>query len=187
MLQQNLLHLPNIEVSPKAVSNTTGKGIINEYPFNHSGRATLENMHWVKKGLQKSYEIQLTTLEKQCEDIKSRVGLIKIDVEGHELKVLQGAHKLLLLHKPALIFEYNSGDKEVLEFLERAGYTTFYVPTTELIMTFSTKLELIKYLKKVKNPIQTAIKLYASNSLIKFTRDTLPKCELVLTFHENPS
>lgn len=187
MLQENLRHLPSIEVSSNAVSSINGKGTINEYPYNHSGRATLENAHWVKQDQQKSYEVQLTTLDKHCEDIKSRIGLIKIDVEGHELEVLQGARSLLLIHKPALIFEYNTGNKEVLKFLERAGYITFYIPAPELIMKFSTKLELIKYLKKVNNPFQTAIKLYSTNSLIQFSIDTLPMCDLVLTFHKDPS
>lgn len=35
----------------------------------------------------------------------SRVDLVKIDVEGHELGVLQGSHKLLEIHKPVVIFE----------------------------------------------------------------------------------
>lgn len=185
MLEQNTLHMPNIKVSPKAISCSIGKVIINEYPYNHSGRATLENAHWVGTHKQKSYPIQSTTLENQYKGIKSRIGLIKIDVEGHELEVLQGAYKLLLKHKPAVIFEYNTGNKEVLKFLEGTGYVTFYIPAKELLRTFRTKLELLNYLRRDKAPLHTFIRLYASNTLFKFTIDTLPNCELVLTFHQD--
>ena len=57
----------------------------------------------------------------------SEVGLIKIDVEGHELAVLTGAQELLENEHPALIVEVNSrsgGDREaeIAAYLELHGY-----------------------------------------------------------------
>ncbi len=59
--------------------------------------------------------------------------VIKIDVEGHEFEVLQGAKKLLLARKPLLSLELHPGllirkgssAVAIAEFLEEAGYS-FY-------------------------------------------------------------
>jgi FkbM family methyltransferase len=59
--------------------------------------------------------------------------MIKIDVEGHEFEVLQGASKLLFSRKPALAIELHPGMLihkgtsafEIAEYLEKAGYS-FY-------------------------------------------------------------
>jgi FkbM family methyltransferase len=37
----------------------------------------------------------------------ARVGLVKVDVEGHEAQVLGGAHDLIARHRPALVLEAN--------------------------------------------------------------------------------
>ncbi len=53
----------------------------------------------------------------------SRVDLMKIDVEGHELPALQGARETLKRCKPRLIVECNdSDDHSVDEFLKGLGY-----------------------------------------------------------------
>jgi FkbM family methyltransferase len=62
----------------------------------------------------------------------SKVDLVKIDVEGYELHVLQGAKKLLQQFKPTLFIElsddnlrYHGGSaKELIEFLVRTGYSS---------------------------------------------------------------
>jgi FkbM family methyltransferase len=58
-----------------------------------------------------------------------KIGLIKIDVEGAELKVLQGAKKLIARDLPIVIFEcglgasdfYGTDPKEVFDFFESCG------------------------------------------------------------------
>ncbi|MGH9560553.1 MAG: FkbM family methyltransferase, partial [Terracidiphilus sp.] len=56
--------------------------------------------------------------------------MIKIDVEGHEFDVLQGARRLLLANKPLLSLEVHPGalshrgisPLDIAQFLEEAGY-----------------------------------------------------------------
>ncbi|MFT6717598.1 MAG: FkbM family methyltransferase [Saprospiraceae bacterium] len=58
-----------------------------------------------------------------------KISLIKIDVEGAEYKVLQGAKELITRDKPVVIFEcglgasdfYGTDPKEVFEFFESCG------------------------------------------------------------------
>jgi FkbM family methyltransferase len=52
--------------------------------------------------------------------IPARVSFVKIDVEGHELQVLQGIAKLLREHAPLLVVE--GKDQAVKEFLDAHGY-----------------------------------------------------------------
>jgi len=54
------------------------------------------------------------------------VRLVKIDAEGHELKVLLGMTQLLARDKPVLIVEANCG--EVDGFLESLNYTIHALP-----------------------------------------------------------
>jgi FkbM family methyltransferase len=67
----------------------------------------------------------------ELEDLASRrVGLIKIDVEGHELRVLKGALKVLARSHPVVLFEQHAGEisngsSEVVGWLRSNGYDRF--------------------------------------------------------------
>ena len=50
-------------------------------------------------------EVQTVTLDEFFKDEASRIGAIKIDVEGHELAVLMGAKKLITQHQPVIVCE----------------------------------------------------------------------------------
>lgn len=57
----------------------------------------------------------------------NRISIIKIDVEGYELKVLEGAKNLLMTHKPIIIveiFEQINFDK-VINFFKSIEYKKF--------------------------------------------------------------
>lgn len=77
------------------------------------------------------------------EEAMSRIDLVKIDVEGYELKVLQGAKHTLNKYFPILFIEINDsnlnryGDTpvEVVQFLKTLGYTSFSNSLTREIIT----------------------------------------------------
>lgn len=74
-----------------------------------------------KNGKYRTIQVEVKTLDSF--KLKN-VGLIKIDVEGNELKTIQGAEKTIKKHKPIVYFEcadvhmlnYNYGSGEIFDF-----------------------------------------------------------------------
>ena len=50
------------------------------------------------------------------------VDYIKIDVDGYEKKVVQGAIKTIKKYSPLLIFEQENGTTETIDFCKTLGY-----------------------------------------------------------------
>ena len=57
--------------------------------------------------------------------IKTKIDLIKIDVNGHELSVVKGLSKILKRDKPALIIETNDDIKTIENYLKRYGFKKY--------------------------------------------------------------
>ncbi len=78
----------------------------------------------------KRWTVNLTTLDSYFSNPDQRpIGFIKCDAEGHELKVFQGAERILTEDKPALLFECETREPQqveyamqVFEFLWSLGY-----------------------------------------------------------------
>jgi FkbM family methyltransferase len=85
-------------------------------------------------------EVKVSTLDEQANMLEGglkKIDFIKLDVEGMELEVLQGANSVLQNWRPTILFEtWVSDDSEskipkVLSLLESYGYN-FYEPDTPL-------------------------------------------------------
>jgi FkbM family methyltransferase len=74
------------------------------------------------------YEVPLKTLDDEIEE-GQQIGFMKIDVEGHELKVLQGAQRLIASGRIRdIIFEdFTTPPSSVTEFLEGNGYKIYRI------------------------------------------------------------
>ncbi len=75
----------------------------------------------------KRVEVTLAPLDQIDEFQDKQIGLIKIDVEGHEIHVLKGAKHIINTHKPIILFEQNAdeitnGSSETIEFLRAHKY-----------------------------------------------------------------
>jgi FkbM family methyltransferase len=136
VLRENIARNPGIqvEVVECGVADRIGSAPL----FTLSGRFQREGDH---AGLATLYAqqgretpggtIPLTTLDHHCGASESRVDLIKVDVEGAELPVLQGAHDLIGRFRPWLILEVQRDTSEaagydqadILRFLEPLAYT----------------------------------------------------------------
>jgi len=151
-----LPHLKNVlggiegwELVSKAASNFSGKGC---FYVSSTVKGTEEN--W--QGLVgyssigrlvpiekiKSYDSDLTSAVDVCcidEYVTEHVLLIKMDVQGAEFEVLQGAKETIENHGISLIFTEFSGDIRMLEFIRDLGYVIFdtkylFIPLVENVI-----------------------------------------------------
>lgn len=104
-----------------ALSNRGGEGTLNIPPgFQvNRGLASLASTHETVA----SFPVQLNRLDSFIE----QAGLLKLDVEGHELRVLEGCDSLLKERRIRdIIFEDHSPyPSEAALYLESSGYTVF--------------------------------------------------------------
>jgi len=94
---------------------------------------TEDNKHPLHGGIiQSASAVSAITIDDFCEKEKlHRVDLIKIDTDGHELRVLRGAHKTIEKYLPYVIFEaglYVMKEHDVtfelfFDYFSSAGYT----------------------------------------------------------------
>ena len=62
---------------------------------------------------------------KKIKEIKTKIDLIKIDVNGHELSVVKGLSKIIKRDKPALIIETCDDIKIIESHLKRYGFEKY--------------------------------------------------------------
>jgi len=84
-------------------------------------------------------EIKLLTLDSICSGIGD-IGLVKIDVQGYELKVLQGATKLIAEQLPILLIEIDNRISSLLalnlwDFLTQHSYFIFLIDGKKKTLT----------------------------------------------------
>lgn len=116
--------LSPIEIVQQGISEQSGQTVLyesSEFDGN-MGIASIEK----PADIISEYKIQMTTLDDFL-PADSKVGLAKLDVEGHEMAVLNGARKLLAEHRLRdLIFEdFSEQPGELAIKLEEFGYTVF--------------------------------------------------------------
>lgn len=136
--------LKNVHFEQLAIGNSIGK--IVPYTVNELNLG----MNKVRQSFTGSNDdVVLTTLDKYCDDNNvSKVDLIKIDVEGYEMKVLEGAEHILQKFRPKLFIEIsgenlaeqNSSPLNVIEFLSSRDYTIIRADNN-VVVTSSYKLE----------------------------------------------
>ncbi len=69
------------------------------------------------------YTVPIVTIDDKL--YKMRIGFMKIDVEGYELQVLQGAERTIRSHKPIMYIEDDRPEKskKLREFISYLGYS----------------------------------------------------------------
>lgn len=75
-------------------------------------------------------QVQIKMLDTHEALKNEKIGLIKIDVEGHEIFALKGAKKLIEREKPVIVFEqhqgeFKNGSTAVIELLKSMDYNSF--------------------------------------------------------------
>ena len=113
----------NISVHPIALSDSPGEALLH-VPSDHTC-GSLETQHAGQK-----LTVRLERLDEYLDSFQpgGPIDFIKCDVEGHELPVFQGAIQTLQQHRPLLLFESFSSNKNqrfanpVFDLLLEQGY-----------------------------------------------------------------
>jgi FkbM family methyltransferase len=132
ILKMNTKNIPNISVHNVALSEENGElGVC--FDTANIGSARVVN--------EKTDEtIRSITLDNfVISQTKQSYGLLKMDVEGHELSLLKGATEFLVTHKPIVIFEMLDRDfvngNNSYEYLKSLGYSNFFEVADDIHIT----------------------------------------------------
>jgi FkbM family methyltransferase len=123
--------LPNLEVIHAAASDTTGR-IILAIPEGRPGLSSVAHSQFNDATNIRKVDVEAITLDSLFADRQDAVGFIKIDVEGHELAVLNGASEVIQKHRPILLIEaeerHSPGTVAALfSFFEKRNYSGFFM------------------------------------------------------------
>ena len=118
--------LSNVELKQLAVSNKSGTLYTN--PINYDRENNFGGVAFSKSKKGHPISVMCTTIDCDFEHSSQRVGLIKIDVEGNELVVLEGAVTLIKNDRPCLYFQNDRLElsMSLLTFTRDLGYTLYW-------------------------------------------------------------
>lgn len=130
-LWQSTPRLGTVQVSDNAVSETTGTAAL-EIPreFNcNRGAARISRPQETEGQAKNLIKVETIRLDDFLDDAQAKVGMLKIDIEGHEKAALSGAASLL--HRGAIrdiIYEDQVGHpSSVSKYLEEFGYKIYLI------------------------------------------------------------
>ncbi len=124
LLTVNTFHINNVQTVNLGISDKTKELSLSVMPGNIGGSSTTINH---ESGL--NHRIEVIRLD-DYHELPKNVNLIKIDVEGMETQVLNGAYELIITSRPIILFEqwasqFNNGHSDVTNFLTDSGYLMF--------------------------------------------------------------
>lgn len=143
----------NVTLNRLIVCRNDGEEWNIHLPGHDNGQASLvvhKAGSWARSDGWKSFTCETTSIDRYVYEMKpGRVDFVKIDVEGAELLVLEGARRTLASQKPKILFEFyyewtrdfGYAAVDIIGLLTSLGYAHFYLdnlqplsePVTELI------------------------------------------------------
>jgi len=116
ILDKNCSDLNNITTYHNAVSDSSEVLSFYEFPNMYSEYNTLdvtqfENEGWYQKSRPKKIDVQSVILDDILSQKTLTPKIIKIDVEGAELKVINGMKRHIQEYQPIIVMEYLSDDR----------------------------------------------------------------------------
>ena len=110
--------LNNIQIQPVALSNKTGNAFLNEHKSDNWGMSSLSTEETDRP-------TKTITLDEFSKDQELRsIDLIKIDTEGHELKIIEGGIECIKKYRPILAIEITSQNfANIYQLLQEINYT----------------------------------------------------------------
>ena len=136
-----LNNINNVVVSQVACSNFTGIATLKMPAMNDWGLATIgSNVQRFTPVMERSIECIELDAFVTSHNI-SKVHFIKIDTEGAELSILQGARNMITRDHPIILMEYNPTNmkqcgvckEEIDNFLREMGYQWHLVSSEDIL------------------------------------------------------
>lgn len=113
------------EIREKAIANFIG-----EAEFHQAGKNCGDGK-LCREGIKSSYSVPVVTLDSEK---LVDVDLIKIDVQGWEYEVLDGAHNLITRDQPWIIFEVNEDIDKCCKLMESHNYEVVMLKSKRLFL-----------------------------------------------------
>ena len=125
LLKLNTKQRKNIKIYNAGLSDKNCVKDFYNYELNHGGSSVIKN----KEVPHTKHKAKFYNFDKL--NLKKKIDLVKIDVEGDELNVLKGMEKTLKSSNPIIIFECQKneifdGTSSVIKFLKSRDYNKFY-------------------------------------------------------------
>ena len=125
LLKLNVKEKKNIKIFNYGLSNKKSTKNFYSYYSNYGGSSVIKN----EKIPYKKFKALFNKFDRL--NIRERIDLIKIDVEGDELNALKGLEKTLGKFSPIVLFEsqkkdIENGSSKVINFLKSKKYNKFY-------------------------------------------------------------
>jgi len=129
-------------IEPVAASDRRGKAVL-RMPYDHDGarqfgRSSIEpNNRLEHRQIARTEELEVETRPIDEYELPN-IGFIKIDVEGHELAVLDGAARTIAEHRPNLLVECNDdhhprATAKLAEWLAAHDYEAAFLDGKEIV------------------------------------------------------
>jgi FkbM family methyltransferase len=149
--QQNKWHIENNQFTDKitlfdfAISDAEGTEVIAV----DNTSATMHYNNLLPSSNERKEQIKLDTLDNVCEKFAlPPIDFIKIDTDGHEPQILNGAQKFFAQQKPIILIEFaqlaldaaGSDVRKLKDSLESLGYTLF---SEQTLLPFASRSEFL--------------------------------------------
>lgn len=123
------LNLP-VELHVCAVSDRSGEGVM-DVPRHGRPLYALARLRFAGSE-NTERKVAIATLDEIAGNLDKRVSFVKIDVEGHELRVLRGGEQMIRKHRPNMLIEiedrHNPGCIPMtFEYLHELGYEGWFL------------------------------------------------------------
>jgi hypothetical protein len=113
----NLNETDDKVISPLNLAVGSKSGIIELHDFGNSSSTIKDEKKTIS-----SYPVSIVSIDDFVQSkFIEKVDLVKIDVDGIEFDILQGARNTLISFKPVLVIETNN-DKRIIDFCQGLGY-----------------------------------------------------------------
>jgi FkbM family methyltransferase len=122
MLRNNIDHW---SIRAVALSNRNGVGTFYSDPVSGATGSLEQESNFAGKhfdAAREEYTVSLTTIDSEIASGVNPPQFIKIDVEGHELEVLQGAKETIRKYRPVLIFETTRNHSGIADYFRALNY-----------------------------------------------------------------